>query len=488
MTGDLLGTLRYVSPEQADGKKLLDHRTDIYSLGTTLYELLTLRPALDGNDRATLLRQLEGPRPCAPRSIDAKIPKDFETILLKAMARCPEDRYNTAAQLADDLRRFLEHKPIKARRASNLNRAKHWIRRNRQIAILTVSLILTLLAMAVGGPIVAVRYARLAVAEAKSRRMAEVNQQDLQRILSDTMARMAESLEDAPGMTGFQRKLIDDVEAYYDRLLERNGQDLKVRFDAASAFRRIATTEELAASFERSVSLRKKAIRILNGLLAETPSNADYLRMLAIVYRALGTQYYYANNVDPDEAVRYCRQSLEAIQRAKPPNKDDLSFQLDLAYVHYFLAGALRIQGALEDCKQQLRSAEAITRDLIQQFPTNDYVSGCAAYVIAGLGSVETETGHFNSGETRLCEALQLYERSSPPTLKTRLSIPKAQDRGYLGVLLHCQRRPIEAVQNLSTSVEQLKTILAKFGNIEWAHEALEFQVVSCRWPLPTSD
>ena len=108
MTGDLLGTLRYMSPEQALAKRVVvDHRSDIYSLGVTLYELLTLQPAFAGDDRQELLRQIAFEEPRKPRQINARIPQDLETIILKAIEKNPADRYATAQELADDLRRFL---------------------------------------------------------------------------------------------------------------------------------------------------------------------------------------------------------------------------------------------------------------------------------------------------------------------------------------------------------------------------------------------
>ncbi len=94
ITGDLLGTLRYMSPEQALAKRgYLDHRTDIYSLGATLYELVTLRPAIDGQDRQEVLRKIAQDEPIPPRRLNPTIPRELETILLKAMSKEPESRY-----------------------------------------------------------------------------------------------------------------------------------------------------------------------------------------------------------------------------------------------------------------------------------------------------------------------------------------------------------------------------------------------------------
>jgi serine/threonine protein kinase/formylglycine-generating enzyme required for sulfatase activity len=133
-SGDMVGTLRYMSPEQALAKRvLIDHRTDIYSLGVTLYELLTLEPAFSGSDREELLRQIAFEEPRAPRQRNKAIPRELETIVLKATEKSREARYATAQELADDLRRFLEDKPIQAKRPTLLQRAAKWARRHKTV-------------------------------------------------------------------------------------------------------------------------------------------------------------------------------------------------------------------------------------------------------------------------------------------------------------------------------------------------------------------
>jgi WD40 repeat protein/serine/threonine protein kinase len=134
MTGDLLGTLRYMSPEQALAKRVpIDHRTDIYSLGVTLYELLTLEPAYNGKNREEVLRQIAFEEPRPPRRLNKSVQAELETIVLKAIAKNPEERYATAQELADDLKRFLEDKPIRAKRPSLRQRAVKWARRHKTV-------------------------------------------------------------------------------------------------------------------------------------------------------------------------------------------------------------------------------------------------------------------------------------------------------------------------------------------------------------------
>jgi WD40 repeat protein len=150
MTGDVLGTFRYMSPEQALAKRIpVDHRTDIYSLGATLYELLTLEFACPGQDREEVLRHIAFEEPRRLRRHNKAIPIELETIVLKAMAKNPMERYATAEELADDLRRFLEDKPILAKRPTLRQRAAKWARRHRTVVrAALVVLVLAVIALA----------------------------------------------------------------------------------------------------------------------------------------------------------------------------------------------------------------------------------------------------------------------------------------------------------------------------------------------------
>jgi serine/threonine protein kinase/Tfp pilus assembly protein PilF len=131
MTGDIIGTLRYMAPEQALAKRVvIDHRADIYSLGATLYELLTLQPAFCGTDSTVLLRQIALEEPLALRKLERQIPGELETIVLKAMAKDADERYQSAGELADDLKAFLEHRPIRAKPPAMWNRVAKWSRRH----------------------------------------------------------------------------------------------------------------------------------------------------------------------------------------------------------------------------------------------------------------------------------------------------------------------------------------------------------------------
>jgi len=130
-TGHIAGTLNYMSPEQTEGRSAaLDHRTDIFSLGVVLYELLTLQRPFDGESSQEILEKVRTLDPIDPRQLRANCPKDLSTICLKALEKRPGARYATMRALAEDLNRFLKHEPILARPSTRLELARKWVRRN----------------------------------------------------------------------------------------------------------------------------------------------------------------------------------------------------------------------------------------------------------------------------------------------------------------------------------------------------------------------
>jgi tetratricopeptide (TPR) repeat protein len=134
ISGELMGSPMYMSPEQVTAGRLpLDHRTDIYSLGAALYELITLQTPFEGKQRDQVLSQIIHKEPSSPRSINRRVPKDLETICLKAMEKDPDRRYQTADLMAEDLRRFVNRHAISARRIGPVERAGRWARKNKAV-------------------------------------------------------------------------------------------------------------------------------------------------------------------------------------------------------------------------------------------------------------------------------------------------------------------------------------------------------------------
>jgi WD40 repeat protein/serine/threonine protein kinase len=211
LTGDILGTLRYMSPEQALAQRVdVDQRTDLYSLGATLYELLTLEPAFSGTDRRELLRQIAFEEPRQPRQLNRAIPTELETIVLKALEKNPAERYATAKEMADDLERFLKDEPIRARRPSLRLRLRKWARRHRAVVTSAVVAVVAVVAVAVAALAISLVQISAALTE-KNAALAEKSDALKREKETTYLQRIAlAGRELAAGNVGRAEELLDD--------------------------------------------------------------------------------------------------------------------------------------------------------------------------------------------------------------------------------------------------------------------------------------
>ncbi|MDB5311132.1 MAG: prkC 35 [Gemmataceae bacterium] len=259
-TGELVGTLRYMSPEQAEARRgLVDHRTDIYSLGVTAYELLTLQPAFPGREGHELLYQIAHKDPSPPRSINRDIPVDLETILLKATAKNPADRYATAGDLADDLQQFLDDRPIRARRAGPLDTLSRWARRHRPVVAAALGgLLLAAVGLAVSTVLIAREQAETKAAYERERQRAQeaIDQRARAeaafrqaRKAVDLLAELSdEDLSDRQSSLDMRMRLLEVAIAYNQEFIEQHGGDQLVQAELESSKHRVESLlRDLAA-------------------------------------------------------------------------------------------------------------------------------------------------------------------------------------------------------------------------------------------------
>ncbi len=334
MTGDVLGTLRYMSPEQALAKHgLVDHRTDIYSLGVTLYELLTGTPAISGKDREEILNRITLEDSHPPRSFDSTIPRDLETIVLKAMAKTPSERYATARELADDLRRFLDSQPIRARRASLTQRFTKWSRRHRHFVGATFLIVLlAAMGLAVGSYLLwkkelktqaALDYAekqRQAALEQTARalaerRAAEQNFNMVGRAVNDLLRPLyAMELAETPQLNEVRRVLTEKAISFYQSLVQDNHVDPQARYQTARAYQDVAGIFITTGNRSKALEARMKAVALFDALIEDYAQEPSFWRQQGGSHQDLGLLFLEMN--EPAKAAEQARMATHAFEQA----------------------------------------------------------------------------------------------------------------------------------------------------------------------------
>jgi eukaryotic-like serine/threonine-protein kinase len=296
---DIVGTIRYMAPEQFRGPA--DPRSDIYSLGLTLYEMVTLTSAFESTNHAQLIHlKTEGTiRP--PRTINPAIPRDLETIVLTACATDPAHRYRTAADLAADLERFLDDRPILARRATLAERFWRWSRRNPEIAGLGAAVAALLVIVAVVSTVGHIRANRLLTRVEAERTRAQANLQLAIQAFDSIIRRVSsrgvpESFEldlgiDAASVgdtavTGADAELLQSLLTFFADFAQRNSVDL--RAETANAYRRIGDIRFRLGQLQEADAAYKNAFDIYRALLARTPNDPAILLVQAQVLNASG--------------------------------------------------------------------------------------------------------------------------------------------------------------------------------------------------------
>ncbi len=364
-TGDVVGTLRYMSPEQALGQTArVDQRTDVYSLGATLYELLTLRPAFPGQDGPTLMRQIEQAEPARLRQWQPGVPADLETVVLKALAKRREDRYTTAQQLADDLSRVLEGKPTLAKPPTIPERVHKWARRHRRLAGAVAGVCLL---MVIGLAASTFLVARERTRAEKNYAAAEANYRQARRAVDQFGARLAERLADIPGAEQVRQELLQDTLAYYRSFVEQAGNEPKLRADLAMTHTKMGTIAGEIGATSDAISAYRDAETILSELAAARPGDAEHRRNLALCRNNLGLLLQRTGSIDEARRVYLAAVGLQEELVADFP--DEPQHRADLALSHANLGLLQSETGEKQSAEQSFREAIRLQQELVIASP-----------------------------------------------------------------------------------------------------------------------
>jgi serine/threonine protein kinase len=461
LTGDILGTLRYTSPEQALGQRgVVDQRADVYSLGATLYELVTLRPALPAANRQELLRQIADHEPTAPHKLNPKCPRDLETIILAALAKEPSDRYATAQQMADDLNRFLVDRPVTASRPGAVKQILKWTRRHRSVVTAVAATLLVALLVGVvliGRAYRSERVQRQVAEEERTR--AQLNLRPARSAVDEMYTKVATVwLAEQATPTAIQLEFLSTALSLYQQLADDARRDPTQRREMAMAYERIAEVQthlhdepSALAAWQRAVETREQLIQesprdedcrlsaVIGHLrlaelheslgaldeaesaygqglahldvLKSNDAPSDLVKRMPAIY-ALGRAGLSVRRGDWDDAEPLARQALQNLNNAFKDKRDHEAVIL-LGKANYRLTQILRCRGqyseATELCRQALRQISLLRRTF---WSDSRKVPQIEAGLNDELGELLFESGDLVEAERYFRQSLELQRRT----------------------------------------------------------------------------
>ncbi len=347
--GQVLGTPAYMSPEQASGQAHhVDGRSDVYSLGGVLYELLTGELPFLGNQRM-ILHQVLHDEPRSPRSLNDRIPRDLETICLKAMAKEPSRRYQTAGAMSDDLARFLAGKPIAARPVGRVERLWRWCKRNPLVASLSAAVVVALVSGATVSAIFAIDARARAREALVEKARADINAADAKASAERATREEAKATSEAERATreaAAANRVTDFIAGIFQTSDAIGLAGLGLRREGETA--KDLTLDEVLRRGSRRIPIEFKGEPRLQARLMDTVGNVD---------RSLG---FY------QDAEPLLREALKLREARAATAGADRADHLALAESQFNLAWLLHDLGSYDEAESLYRKALATRSELLE--------------------------------------------------------------------------------------------------------------------------
>ena len=416
MTGDLVGTLRYMSPEQAQGQRVLDERSDVYSLGVTLYEVLVLRPAFSGHNRQEILRHITSDEPRPPRQVNPRIPRDLETIVLRAIGKEPTSRYQSAAALADDLKRFLNDQPIQARRPRFAEKCVRWSRRHPAVALsaVTIACVIAIASSTAALLINGAKNDAVAAQELERQARERADQQSelalktLNLVVRDIQSKLAQ----VPGAQKVRQSLLDtaieglqhvartlSTTANADHSLVQSHLDLGDTFMLTGELKNGRGTE-LALEHYRT------AHEVAASLAERHPHEAQFKRDLAITCSRLCEVNLQLGNVAA--ARDWNRMELEISRKMLDENPQSADARQEMAIAHQWLGNVNLKLGNVAAARAAYQDGIDICQKSVDEDPHGVEPRRFLAVFCEKLGNLSLEMGNLRAAREAYLKELEI--------------------------------------------------------------------------------
>jgi eukaryotic-like serine/threonine-protein kinase len=480
-SGDAVGTFRYMAPEGFHGQA--DARSDVYSLGLTLYELLTLRPAFSPGDRQRFLKRVAGDV-APPRKLEPGVPRDLETVVLKAIARDADHRYQTGAELADDLRRFVEDKPVRARRAGPVEQLRRWCRRNPLVSGLTAALV----AVAAVSFVAVVglwqraesqrgraeanaieflgqsqRAAANALEAGWQTQRAAANFGKAREVVDLMLTRVAdEPLRNAPQMEPARRQILEDALKFYQELLAQRADNSALRLETGRAAQRVSEICLLMGRLDTAEATQRAGLDLLAGLAREIPGEPGY--EYAREEGRLQLSRVFAERGQLADAVACCREAVAGLERVAERYPATAEYGVAKARGLQHLADLLRRQGRHDAADVAIRRATDCLEEVVRQTPEHAGHRSALAAGLYTLGASLERRMDLGRSEAAYRRSLAIYGRllvEFPAAAEYRLG--RARALTNLGSVLRQVARFREAEGVLRWAVAEGERLAADF-------------------------
>ena len=406
--GSAVGTPQFMSPEQAAGK--LDEAgppSDVYSLGATLYALLTGRTAFEGRDLGTILQNVKQGVFPRLREIDNSVPRPLEAICLKAMSLKPEDRYPTPLPLAVDLEHWLADEEVSAYREPWRERLTRWVRRHKTWAQAAAAAVLLIAIVAVAASVL-INNARSK--ESEARRDAEESFLHARHTVDEFFTRVSESkLLNVPGLQPLRRELLESALGHYQAFSEKYRNDPSIRAELAiSQYRTALIISELG---KKSDALKHLAIaREIQLKLRNEGDNSDELAMsLANTFNSMGDVSRELANLD--QAEKDLLESLQLRNGLAERNPDRVDYQRKAANARNNLAVIYSLTGKIANARRELDAAIATRERLVEKHPEDLQLARDLAQGYFNLGLILRDHGELSEAIEPLHKAVDCFRK-----------------------------------------------------------------------------
>lgn len=430
-TDMICGTPEYMSPEQATSGDRIDHRSDIYSLGVTLYECLTGTTPFRGRP-LEVIDQHRLAFPVSPRRLNRLIPTDLETICLKAMSKEPEQRYQTMAELRDDLQRFMDGKPILASPASSVQIFRLWCSRNPRLALALASTIGSLI---IGTIVSSLLWLQSSANAKESRSLADelsINQQQLQAALANSESQRAQAekrftelrklanelvfeiypqVEYLENSLAARQAIISSALEYLDELYQESKNDVQLQAEVATAYEKIGellgmTSNTNLGDKETGLQRYYRAGELRQAVFEADPSNPQAIERLAHNHYIVGRTLWARDEIK--EAERAFLTSLDLQRRLVAQQVDSEQALNKLATILIDAAAIPSWEGQYDRATEYYEKAQEILDGLIERFPDKSEYQKTLTRLLRAVSRIQSGLGKVHEAETSLMKSIEI--------------------------------------------------------------------------------